>query len=102
MPMCPPSVSTFSAAGPMVGYLYQVRVALLWAIRRSPAGDFTVSIETLDDVSFEVGGEPNAVLQTKHSLKAVANLTDLSPEVWKTLRIWLAGLESGEIPPGVA
>jgi hypothetical protein len=81
----------------MVGYLYQVRIALLWALRRSPAGDFTVSIETLDDVSFEVGGAPDAVLQTKHSLNAAANLTDLSPELWKTLRIWLVGLESGEI-----
>lgn len=91
------SLSTFSAAGPMAGYLYQVRVALLWALRRSPAGDFTVNIETLDDVSFEVDGAPDTVLQTKHSLKAAANLTDLSSEVWKTLRIWLIGLESGEI-----
>lgn len=100
--MSPTSLSTFGAAGPMVGYLYQVRVALLWALRRSPAGDFTVSIETLDDVSFEVGGEPDAVLQTKHSLNAMANLTDLSPELWKTMRIWLAGLESGEIPAETA
>ena len=83
----------------MVGYLYQVRLGLLWAIRRSRTSDFTVSIETLDDVSFEVGGQPDAVLQTKHSLNATANLTDLSPEVWKTLRIWLVGLASGEIPP---
>ena len=50
-------------------------------------------------MSFEVGGQPDAVLQTKHSLNAAANLTDLSPEVWKTLRIWLVGLASGEIPP---
>ncbi len=92
------SLSTFGAAGPMVGYLYQVRIALLWAIRRSRVGDFTVSIETLDDVSFEVGGQPYAVLQTKHSLNAMANLTDLSPEVWKTLRIWLVGLASSEVP----
>lgn len=96
------SVSTFGATGSMVGYLYQVRIALLWAIRRSRVGDFTVSIETLDDVSFEVGGQPDAVLQTKHSLNAMANLTDLSPEVWKTLRIWLVGLASGEIPPETA
>ena len=56
----------------MVGYLYQVRLGLLWAIRRSRTSDFTVSIETLDDVSFEVGGKPDAVLQTKHSLNAAA------------------------------
>lgn len=96
--MSPASLSAFGAAGSMAGYLYQVRIALLWAIRRSRVGDFTVSIETLDDVSFEVSGKADAVLQTKHSLNAVANLTDLSSEVWKTLRIWLVGLASGEIP----
>ncbi|MFC5609299.1 ABC-three component system protein [Variovorax soli] len=100
--MSPSSLSAFGAAGPMVGYLYQVRTALLWAIRRSRVGDFTVSIETLDDVTFEVSGQPDAVLQTKHSLNVMANLTDLSPEVWKTLRIWLVGLASGEIPPETA
>ena len=61
--MIPPSISTFGAAPSMVGYLYQVRLALLWAIRRSRTSDFVVSLETLDDVSFEVGGEPLAVLQ---------------------------------------
>lgn len=96
--MTQPSVSTFSAGASMVGYLYQVRVALLWAIRRSRISDFRVSIETLDDVSFEVGGEPAAVLQAKHSLNAAATLTDLSPELWKTLRVWMVGLASGEIP----
>ncbi|AZG07820.1 hypothetical protein EGT29_08000 [Pigmentiphaga sp. H8] len=97
-----PSVSTFGAAASMVGYLYQVRIALLWAIRRSRVSDFTVSIETLDDVSFEVGGEPAAVLQTKHSLNTSATLTDLCPELWKTLRIWMVGLASGEVPPETA
>lgn len=100
--MAQPSVSTFGAGASMVGYLYQVRIALLWAIRRSRISNFTVSIETLDDVSFEVGGEPAAVLQAKHSLNGAANLTDLSPELWKTLRVWMVGLASGEIPHGTA
>jgi len=100
--MTQPSVSTFGAGASMVGYLYQVRIALLWAIRRSRISDFTVSIETLDDVSFEVGGEPASVLQAKHSLNAAATLTDLSPELWKTLRVWMVGLASGEVPPDTA
>lgn len=100
--MIPPSIANFGAAPSMVGYLYQVRLALLWAIRRSRTGDFVVSLETLDDVSFEVGGEPLAVLQAKHSLKAAANLTDLSTELWKTLRVWVVGLVSGEIPLSTA
>lgn len=96
--MTQPSVSTFGAGASMVGYLYQVRIALLWAIRRSRVSDFTVSIEVLDDVSFEEGGEPAAVLQAKHSLNAAATLTDLSSELWKTLRVWMVGLASGEVP----
>ena len=100
--MTKPSVSTFGAGASMVGYLYQIRIALLWAIRRSRTGDFTISIETLDDVSFEVGGEPAAVLQAKHSLNAAATLTDLCPELWKTLRVWMVGLASGEIPVATA
>ena len=96
--MTKPSVSTFGAGASMVGYLYQIRIALLWAIRRSRTEDFTISIETLDDVSFEVDGEPAAVLQAKHSLNAAATLTDLCPELWKTLRVWMVGLASGEIP----
>lgn len=96
--MAQPSVSAFGASASMVGYLYQVRLALLWAIRRSRVSDFIVSIETLDDVSFEVGGAPAAVLQAKHSLNAAASLTDLSQELWKTLRVWIVGLSSGEVP----
>lgn len=96
------SLSTFGAGASMVGYLYQVRIALLWAIRRSRVSNFTVSIEALDDVSFETGGEPTAVLQAKHSLNAAASLTDLSPELWKTLRIWMVGLDNGEVPPDAA
>jgi hypothetical protein len=43
----------FSAADSALGYLYQVRVALLWSLRRlKTENDFTVSLETLDDVSF--------------------------------------------------
>ncbi|MBI3147657.1 MAG: hypothetical protein HYZ17_04010 [Betaproteobacteria bacterium] len=92
------SVESFGAAGSLVGYLYQVRMALVWAIRQSRVGDFSVSLETLDDVSFSKAGEPIAVLQTKHSLNEAANLTDLSPELWKTLRIWMVGLASGQVP----
>lgn len=75
----------------MLGYLYQVRVALLWSIRQSRIGDFSVSVETLDDVSFQSGGDPIAVLQTKHSIHATAGLGGLSPDLWKTLRIWMIG-----------
>lgn len=95
-------VSAFSAAPSMLGYLYQVRTALLWAIRESKSADCTVSLETLDDVTFHQDGEPAKVLQTKHSLNAASTLSDLSPEVWKTLRVWMIGQASGEIPATTA
>ncbi len=96
--MATATVSTFNAGASMLGYLYQVRVALLWSIRQSRIGDFSVRVETLDDVSFESGGDPIAVLQTKHSIQATAGLGDLSPDLWKTLRIWMIGRASGEVP----
>jgi len=88
----------FSAADPALGYLYQIRCALLWSLRRLkefPA--FETSIETLDDVAFEAQGTPVELLQTKLHKNKGANLTDASPDIWKTIRIWLTELDSGEI-----
>lgn len=95
------SGSPFSAVDATLGYLYQVRSALLWALRRQKSEpDFLVSVETLDDVTFEtVGGNPTDLLQTKHHRKGSASLTDASPDLWKTLRIWFEGHTSGHIPP---
>jgi hypothetical protein len=62
------SISQFSASEASLGYLYQVRSALLWALRRlKTEPEFLVSIETLNDVTFETtGGDPTELLQTKH------------------------------------
>ena len=94
------SGSPFSAVDATLGYLYQVRSALLWALRRQKSEpDFLVSVETLDDVTFETaGGNPTDLLQTKHHRKGSASLTDASPDLWKTLRIWFEGHTSGQIP----
>lgn len=95
------SNSPFSAADATLGYLYQVRSALLWALRRQKnEPGFLVSVETLDDVTFETaGGTPTDLLQTKHHRNGTASLTDASPDLWKTLRIWFEGHASGQIPP---
>lgn len=91
----------FSAVDATLGYLYQVRSALLWALRRLKSeSEFLVSVETLDDVTFETtGGEATDLLQTKHHLNGTANLTDASTDLWKSLRIWFEGSTSGQIPP---
>ena len=57
----------YAAVDASLGYLYQVRSALLWTLKRlKTKPDFLVGIETLDDVAFEsVGGDPRELLQTK-------------------------------------
>jgi len=89
----------FSAADPALGYLYQVRGALLWSLKRlREQQDFLVSIETLDDVTFETtDGHPSDLLQTKHHRNRTATLTDASPDLWKTLRIWFEAQRAGTI-----
>lgn len=94
------SKNPFSAIDAALGYLYQVRLALLWALRRLKSDqEFLVSVETLDDVTFEtIGGDPTDLLQSKHHRVGVGSLTDASPDIWKTLRIWFEGYASGHIP----
>ncbi|MDZ7853551.1 MAG: hypothetical protein U5L98_13130 [Halomonas sp.] len=90
----------FAAVDPALGYLYQVRSALLWTLKRLKSEpDFLVGIETLDDVAFEsVGGDPRELLQTKHHRNVAASLTDASTDLWKTLRIWFEETASGQVP----
>ena len=93
----------FSAADSALGYLYQCRVALVFALRRSGAGDdFNVVLETLDDVVFDKEGQPPDLLQTKHHRARRANLADASPDLWKSLRIWCEGLTAKTIPAGAS
>ena len=94
----------FSAADSIVGYLYQVRTALLWSLRKLPSGmDFLVSLETLDDVTFDSkDGTPQELLQTKHHCTREATVTDASTDLWKSLRIWLEAHADGKIGAGTA
>lgn len=93
-------ITPYSAVEASLGYLYQVRSALLWALRRlKTEPDFLVGVETLDDVTFETtGGDPTDLLQTKHHRTGAGSLTDASPDLWKTLRIWFEGHTSGVVP----
>jgi len=62
--------------------------------------DFQVSVETVDDVAFDVsGGDVTDLLQTKHHRTGAGSLTDASPDLWKTLRIWFEGRGRRQIPP---
>lgn len=89
----------FSAAPSAIGYLYQIRYALLESLRKLPDGtEFAVSIETLDDVVFENDCAPLELLQAKHHLNRAATLTDASPDLWKSLRIWCESFSNGSLP----
>lgn len=95
------AIDTFSAGASALGYIYQVRYALLEAVRRLRAGtDFSVAFETLDDVVFEKSAKPPDLLQTKHHVERAANLTDASPDLWKSIRVWAELMAANKVPPG--
>ena len=90
----------FSATDSLTGYLFQVKYALLDALRRLKEDvEFSVSIETLDDVVFQKPGQPADLIQVKHHTKP-ANLTDASPDLWKTIRIWVEQYNAGNLMIG--
>jgi hypothetical protein len=91
----------YSASESMQGYLYQCRYALLLLLQRNRATpSVRMSVEKFDDVAFEGGGQPRELIQTKHRTQP-GNLTDLSEDLWKTLRIWSEGVRDNNFPlPG--
>jgi hypothetical protein len=88
--------SQFDATASMLGYLFQVRVALLDSLKRLRAvGSFTVTVEALDDVAFQGDGSPLELLQTKHHITRQGSLGDASPDLWKSLRVWVDAFKKG-------
>jgi hypothetical protein len=91
--------SDFSATDSVLGYLYQVRWALLSSLQRLANNEiFLVYLETLDDVVFESEGAASELLQLKHHRDHAANLTDASSDLWKSLRVWMTGRADASIP----
>ncbi|OHV69093.1 hypothetical protein LCM4577_23020 [Mesorhizobium sp. LCM 4577] len=90
-----------SVAHVAAGYLYQARLALSEALKYANVdSSVEVSIEKLDDVSFEKDGAAIDLLQTKHHLHQAANLTDGSVDLWKTLGIWAEKTKDNPSLPG--
>jgi len=89
--------SIFSANEPSLGYLFQVRYGLLLIV--SEQNEYAkLLIEQLDDISIE---SPNSldVYQTKLHINSIANLTDASTDLWKTIRVWSVGITKGQFNP---
>jgi hypothetical protein len=79
--------SDFSAAPSAMGYLFQMRSALVLLLRAKEP-ESVISIEKLDEVAFDENGVPAQLLQLKHRVINTANLTDSSTDLWKTMRVW--------------
>lgn len=92
----------FDASASAVGYLSQIRGALLLAVKRDDAAD-EISLEMLDDVAFTPEDvkslKPIELLQFKHSLTRKATLTDKSIDLWKTLRVWAELISAKTVDP---
>lgn len=82
----PSSDNQFSAAEQALGYLYQPRYAL-FQIFRLPE-ETACFIEKDDDIDFTDLDEGRILASLKHKAPG-DTLTDLSPDFWKSVRIWL-------------
>jgi len=90
------AASQFSASEPALGYLYQIRYALLEILRQPE--ESVCFIEKDDDVDFSDPDEGRILASLKHKAPGDA-LTDLSPDFWKSVRIWLTDyLKTPESP----
>ena len=76
------------ASEQMIGYLYQVRYALVLLLENENT-DYQLSIEKFDDVAFDDDGVPKELIQLKHHIKMKGSLSDSSVDLWRTLKVWM-------------
>jgi hypothetical protein len=89
--MTDPTKDKYSASEQGLGYIYQARFALLRLLQLSE--DTAVFLEKDDDIDFIDGSGGKSLASLKH--KAVGDkLTNLSPDFWKSVNIWLARYKS--------
>ena len=92
------STSPYDASASAIGYLYQLRYALLAGLREfSTDASWSVSVEVVDDVEIVAAGESRR-WQLKHRADG-KRLTDSSADLWKTLRIWSEAIKDGSLDP---
>jgi len=78
--------NTFSATEQMLGYIYQIRFAL-YQLFQLPE-NAVCFIEKDDDIDFTDQEEGKILFSLKHKAPG-DSLSDLSPDFWKSVRIWL-------------
>jgi len=82
----PSSDNQFSAADQALGYFYQLRYALLQTLRLPE--ETVCFIEKDDDIDFTDPEEGSILASLKHKAPG-DTLTNLSPDFWKSVRIWV-------------
>jgi hypothetical protein len=82
----PSSDNQFSAVEPALGYFYQLRYALLQTLRLPE--ETVCFIEKDDDIDFIDPEEGRILASLKHKAPG-DTLNDLSPDFWKSVRVWL-------------
>lgn len=93
----PSDESQFSAAQQALGYSYQIRFALLQTMRLPE--DISCFIEKDDDVDFTDPEEGKILASLKHKAPG-DSLSDLSPDFWKSVRIWVNYYIKNEMSAG--
>jgi hypothetical protein len=86
-------VSEFSAAAPALGYLHQIRYALVLILDDENA---FLRLEALDDIEVNTHDQSPKLFQLKHRAEGTA-FTDFSTDLWKTIRIWATQIANNEI-----
>ncbi|MGI5214880.1 ABC-three component system protein [Plantactinospora sp. CA-290183] len=89
--------ATHSAAPNAVGYQHQTWWALVELLRSGgDRPDASITLELHDDVAWEEDGNPTQLLQVKHHQHTHRALTDTSPDVWRTLKVWMDDAAPGD------
>ncbi|AWF80233.1 hypothetical protein BTJ40_05080 [Microbulbifer sp. A4B17] len=88
-----PQIEKTSAAGTIAGFDYQYYY-FLYKLLTLKKGE-SIGFELLDDVHTQLDNDHLVLIQIKHTIKkkpdgTTANLTELDPDLWKTLHNWSA------------
>lgn len=87
----------FSAKAPTLGYMYQIRYGLYLLLSLSlEENNVKLLLESLDDIEIRIN-DITQLNQAKYHVKNTTNLTDRSPDLWKTIRVWSEQITSGLI-----
>lgn len=81
------TTTDFSAKESALGYYFQIRYSLYLLLKNKEMVNPCIQIENLDDIVIEERNKIN-LFQTKLHINSVADLTDSSPDFWKTIRVW--------------